>query len=195
MLPPPFALSTEKRQNRSLTQDVTPFLNNIIFQYTNPLSFETEPHTIHTVTLAREHCDSYLSYIRYKTLEVTPSQNPFQIIFNPVKEISTGTYYRTIHPQNITLHIQDVFITYMQKLFDFNENEDTPLYLPHLEDLKHKSESFEVPYLETRIQRHDNPHYLLQQDILQVKNFQYRFFNNIPLNGDTIPKVKVFTQF
>ena len=37
MLPPPFALSTEKTQNRSLTQDVTPFLNNIIFQYTDPL--------------------------------------------------------------------------------------------------------------------------------------------------------------
>ena len=66
---------------------------------------------------------------------------------------------------------------------------------PHLEDLKHKSEYFEVPDLETRIQRHDNPHYLLQQDILQVKNFQYRFFYNIPLNGDTIAQVKVFTQF
>ena len=86
MLPSPFALSTEKRQNRSLTQDVTPFLNNIIFQYTNPLPFETEPNTIHTIPLAREHCDSYLYYLRYKTLEVTPTQRPFQIIFNPVKD-------------------------------------------------------------------------------------------------------------
>ena len=50
MLPTPFTLTTEKRQNRSLIQDVTPFLNNIIFQYTNPLP--------------REHCDSYLYYIR-----------------------------------------------------------------------------------------------------------------------------------
>ena len=82
--------------------------------------------------MAREHCDSYLYYIRYKTLEVTPSQNPVQIIFNPVKETSTGTYYRTIHPQNITLPIQDVFITYMQKLIEFNENEDTPLYVSSL---------------------------------------------------------------
>ena len=45
MLPTPFTLTTEKRQNRSLIQDVTPFLNNIIFQYTNPLPFETEPHS------------------------------------------------------------------------------------------------------------------------------------------------------
>ena len=82
----------------------------------------------------------------------------------------------------------------MQKLIEFNENQITPLY-SHLEDLKHKSEYFEVPDLETRIQRHDNPHYWLQQDILQVKNFQYRFFNNIILTNDTIPHVKIFTQF
>ena len=196
MLPSPFVSSTEKGQNRSLTQDVIPFLSNLIFQYTNPLPFETEPRTIHTIPLAREHCDSYLYYIRYKTLEITPSQNPFQVIFNPVKGINTGTYYRTIHPQNITLSIHDVFLIYMQKPIEFIENQDTPLYLPsHLEDLTHKSECFEVPDLETRIQRHDNPHYWLQQDILQVKNFQYIFFNNSTLTDDTIPQVKVFTQF
>ena len=64
MLPPPFVLSTDRRQNHSLLQDVTSFQNNIIFQYTNPFPFETEPHTIHTILLAREHCDSYLYYIR-----------------------------------------------------------------------------------------------------------------------------------
>ena len=86
MLPPPFVLSTEKRQNRSLIQDVTPFLNNIIFQYTNPLPFETEPLTLHTIPLAREHCDSYLYYIRYKTFQITSSQTPFQVFLTQVKE-------------------------------------------------------------------------------------------------------------
>ena len=196
MLPTPFILTTEKRQNRSLIQDVTPFLNNIIFQYTNPLPFETEPHIVHTIPLVREHCDSYLYYIRYKTLEITPSQTPFQVIFNPVKGINSGTFYRTIHPQNITLSIQDVFRTYMQKLIEFNENQDTPLYRPsHLQELKHRSEYFEVPDLDTKVQRHDNPHYWLQRDILQIKHFQYRFFNNIILTDDTIPQVKIFTQF
>ena len=84
----------------------------------------------------------------------------------------------------------------MRKLIEFNENKNTPIYRPsHLEDLKHKFEFFEVPDLETRIQRHDNPHYWLQQDILQVKNFQYIFFNNIIFANDTIPQVKIFTQF
>ena len=196
MIPSPFVLSTETRQYRSFTQDVIPFLNNLIFQYTNPLPFETEPHTIHTIPVAREHCDSYLCYIRYETLEITPSQKPFQVIFTSVKGIHTGTYCRTIYPQNITLSIQDVFLTYMQKLIEFTENQETPLYLPsHLEDLKHKSEYFEVPDLETKVQTHDNPHYWLQQDILQTKHFQYRFFNNITLTDDTIPRVKIFTKF
>ena len=137
MLPTPFTLTTEKRQNRSLIQDVTPFLNNIIFQYTHPLPFGTEPHTVHTIPLAREHCDSYLYYIRYKTLDITSSQTPFQVIFNPVKGISPGTFYRTIHQQNITLSIQDVFRTYIKKPIEFNENQDTPLYRPsHIEELK-----------------------------------------------------------
>ena len=196
MLPTPFTLNTGKRQNRSLIQDVTLFLKNIIFQYTNPLPFETEPHTVHTIPLAREHCDSYLYYIRYKTLEITSSQTPFQVIFNPVKGISSGTFYRTIHPQNVTLSIQDVFRTYMQKLIEFNENQDTPLYCPsHLQELKHRSEYFEVTDLDTKVKRHDNPHHWLQRDILQIKRFQYRFFNNIILTDDTIPQVKIFTQF
>ena len=40
-----------------------------------------------------------------------------------------------------------------------------------------------------------HPHYWLQRDILQIKHFQYRFFNNIILTDDTIPRVKIFTQF
>ena len=196
MLPTPFTFTTEKRLNRSLIQDVTPFLNNIIFQYTNPLPFETEPLILHTIPLVREHCDSYLYYIQYKTLDNTPSQTPFQVIFNPVKGINLGTFYRTIHPKNITLSIQDVFHTYMQKLIEFNENQDTPPYRPfHLQEIKHRSEYFEVPDLDTKVQRHDNPHYWLQRDILQLKHFQYRFFTNIILTDDTIPQVKIFTQF
>ena len=84
----------------------------------------------------------------------------------------------------------------MQKLIEFNENQETPQYLPsHLEELKHKSEYFEVPDLETKVQTHKNPLYVLQQDILQTKHFQYSFFNNITLTDDTFPQVKIFTQF
>ena len=81
----------------------------------------------------------------------------------------------------------------MQKLIEFNENQETPFYLPsQLDAPRHKADYCEVQDLDTQIRRHDNPHYWLQQDIVQIKSFRYRFFHNITLNDDTIPQVKVF---
>ena len=86
MLPTPFQLTSPQHMIiRSLTQNIKPFLNNIIFQYTKPLPFESEAHSLHTIPLVREHLDSYFYYIRYKTLDINTSQNPFQINFNPVE--------------------------------------------------------------------------------------------------------------
>ena len=137
MLPPPFLLSPQPRSARSVTQDVIPFLNNPIFQYTNPLSIETEAHSIHTIPLLREHLDSYLYYFRYKTLEITPSRQIFQITFNPLQDINSGTFFRTIHPRSLTLSIQDIFISCIDRLIEVNENLKTPLYRPsHLESVK-----------------------------------------------------------
>ena len=100
MLPTPFLLSSDQRQKRSLTQDVTAFVKNHHFQYTNLLSFDSEARSIHTIPSIREHCGSYLYYFQYKILETVTSQAPFQIIFNPVQGINTRTFYMTIHPQN-----------------------------------------------------------------------------------------------
>ena len=129
-------------------------------------------------------------------MEITQSQQPFQVIFNPVQGINSGTFYRTIHPQKFTLSIQDIFTSYINKLIEHNENLDTPLYRPSLLDsLKEKADYFDVPDLDTKVIRHNNPHYWLQQDLLQVTNFQYRFFRNISLDDDTIPQIKVFSHF
>ena len=104
MLPSPFLLSSEQRQKRSLTQDVIPFLHNLIFQYTNP-------HCIHTIPLIIELYESYLYYFRYKTLDNTQSQTPFQITFNPIKKYK----YRNILQNNTsTKH----YFIYARCLYD-----------------------------------------------------------------------------
>ena len=112
MLSTLFVLSSDQRQKRSLTQDVIPFLNDIKFQHTDQFSFETENRTPNstTISLAREHCDSYLHYIWYKTLEKTPSKTAFQLIFNPVHSINRGIYYRTLHPQIKTHSLFKMFL-------------------------------------------------------------------------------------
>ena len=73
---------------------------------------------------------------------------------------------------------------------------DTPLYRPsQLENLKEKANYFDVPDIHTKIQTRNNPHYWLQQGLLQVTSFQYKFFQNITLTDDTIPQIKVFSHF
>ena len=87
-------------------------------------------------------------------------------------------------------------ITYLDKLTEHNENQDTPFCRPSLlESVKEKHDYFEVPDLETKLQRHNIPHYWVKQDILKIKQFQYRFFQNIILNEDTIPQVKIVSHF
>ena len=159
MLPTLFQCSTSQTRNiRSITHYINPFLQTLIFQYTNPLTFETEHHSIHTIPLLREHLDSYFYYIRHKTYELTPSQTQFQVIFNPVENVNTGIYYRTKYPQNIQITIQDVFNNYMNKLIEFNENLDTPLYRPSLlENLQQKHHSFEVLDIDSKITRQNKP--------------------------------------
>ena len=143
MLPNPFTFSSQQRSFRSTTHDITPFLHNLIYQYTNPLPFETEAHSIHAIPLLREHLDANLYYFRYKTLEITQSQQPFQVIFNPIPGINNETFYRTIHPRNLTIPIQNIFTSYINQLIEHNENLDTPIYRPSLlEELKAKVDLF-----------------------------------------------------
>ena len=65
--------------------------------------------------LLREQIDSNLFYFRYKTLDITPSETTFQVIFDSVPGLNTDPFDGTIHPQSITLSIQDVFNTYIDK--------------------------------------------------------------------------------
>ena len=132
MLPPSFFLSTDKRQNRFFIQEVTPFLNNLIFQYTNPLPFETKPHTIHTIPLARELCDSYLYYSRYKTIEITPSQTQ---TVETIQEEQTQTS-NIVPPYVIEYSIQQESEEFVNLFQDQQHHQLNPLYpqLPQTSD-------------------------------------------------------------
>ena len=84
----------------------------------------------------------------------------------------------------------------MDKLIEHNENLDPPIYIhSHLESFKKQHENIEVPDLGTQIQQHDNHHYWRQQDILQIKQFQYKFFQNIFLQQDTVPQINISALF
>ena len=69
---------------------------------------------------------------------------------------------------------------------------DSPIYLrSHIAILKEKYDYCEVPDLETKIRRPDNP----TKGLLQIKQFQYKLVQKITLNQDTVPQIKVFSHF
>ena len=58
-----------------------------------------------------------------------------------------------------------------------------------------KHDYFEERNIATKVKRHEKPHYWLYRDLLQQTHFQYNFFQAMLLNEDTIPLVKVYSQF
>ena len=87
LVPPPFSLDNTSRNARAIKSDLIPFLQNIRYNYANPLECEKETDTITSFPLVRDHLDAYLYYIYHKKYSVTLAKPSFQIIFNPVPGI------------------------------------------------------------------------------------------------------------
>ena len=78
--PSPFQIPHIK--NAKLVKfEMEPFLQNIVYSYTKPLSFENEPYSLETIPLIREHLDTYLFYIRHRSTTASTECPSFQINF------------------------------------------------------------------------------------------------------------------
>ena len=82
-----------------------PFLHNIVYNYTKPLSFQNEPYSLLTVPLFREHLDTYLFYFRHRSTTASTEYPSFQITFPQQETSSIQTYRRTINPINLQIPI------------------------------------------------------------------------------------------
>ena len=87
-------------------REITPFLQNIINNYTQPLSFENEPFTIETIPLIREHLETCFFYIRYRNTTKTTEYPTFQISFPQQGSSPHQIYRRTIKPINLLTPIK-----------------------------------------------------------------------------------------
>ena len=110
--------------------ELNPFLQNIISDFSQPLPFENEPHTIETIPLIREHLDTYLFYIRYKVLTITTENPAFQISFPQQRPNSSHIYRRTINPINLQVPIKQVFHAFLNNVKDHNIALETPKFSP-----------------------------------------------------------------
>ena len=175
---------------------VVKFIQNIISHYTQPLSFENEPHTIETIPLIREHLDTYLFYIRYKVLTITAEYPAFQISFPQQRPNSSHIYRRTINPINLQVPIIQVFHAFLNNVKDHNLAHEIPKFSPNaLDDLQRYINNFDVEIIERLVDPEDNRHHWLQTDILRIQNFLYHYFKDLTLNDQTIPQIKVISLF
>ena len=120
LIPLPFACdNTSQPITRELSHTLSKFLNNLIYNSTAPLSFETYPEDIYTIPFIREHQDSFLHYIDTHSLVEAPDEPPFSIPFtSPINH--SDTLRKNIHPKIIYIPIANVFTTFLNNLHEKN---------------------------------------------------------------------------
>ena len=196
-VPFPFIFNaTTQRQQRALIVDAIRFTENLIYNSTNSLPFETKLNSIYSIPLIREHHDAYLYFINSKTCEASYSDNSFNINFNPVPNVNTKTFSKTIIRHDIFTPIQDVFCQFLDKLEEANEFLEKPVFLPSaFDELRSKDNFFETSEAEKIRQTH-NPHHWLLHDLIQINSFQYKFFSELVLlDNSTIPQIQIYSLF
>ena len=124
LIPLPFVYNTSQRVTRDISQTHTQFLNNLIYNSTTPLSFETYPEDIYTTPLIREHHDSYLYYIDTHSL-VANSEEPhflFPLLLSQLAPIPfEKTFILTISISLLLMSLQ-AFSTIFKKKMTFYLN-------------------------------------------------------------------------
>ena len=83
-IPTPFIFHiVTERQKRDLIKDAISFFENLIYNTTYSVVFETPCTDICAILSIREHHDPDFCYIYYKICETRFADVPFTVVFNP----------------------------------------------------------------------------------------------------------------
>ena len=120
LIPLTFVFNTSQRVTRDISQTLTQFRNNLIYNSTTPLSFETYPEDIYTTPLIREHHDSYLYYIDTHSLVANSVEPQFSIPFTSLTTRSDTFRKKHLSYNNIYIPFANVFTTFLNHLQEKN---------------------------------------------------------------------------
>ena len=113
--PSPFEIIYIKNA-KVIKTEIKPFLHNIVYNFTQPPSFQSEPYDLETIPLIREHLDTYLFYFRYGSTTVSTEDPSFQITFPQQETSSIQTYRTTINPINLQIPIKEVSYAFLSRV-------------------------------------------------------------------------------
>ena len=192
LIPLPFVCdNTSQRITRELSQTLSKFLNNLIYNSTAPLSFETYPEDIYTIP-SFVNIMTHLYYIDTHSVVETPDEPPFSIPFtSPINQ--SDTFRKNIHSNGIYIPIANVFTTFLNNLQEKNDLLPKHVFNPSsIQTLLQKESLFDLPNIEQFRTIENNPRHWLTTDILQVHHFQYQFFQNLTLNTSTKEQIQIY---
>ena len=98
-----------------------------MFNSTTSLFFGKYCNEICSISLIREHHETFSYCNQSKTHESSFADEPFTVLFNPVKNKNTAIFSKTILARDIYLPIQDNFIHFLNKLQDANQFSEQPI--------------------------------------------------------------------
>ena len=105
--PSPFEIPNIKNA-RVVKTGTKLFLNNIVYNYTKPLSFENEPYSLETIPLIREHLGTYLFYIRHRSTTISTEYPAFQ---------SPSLNKKLLQPKHIEEQLTQLISEFILKTF------------------------------------------------------------------------------
>ena len=112
------------------------------------------------------------------------------------KKLPQPKHRRTINPNNLQIHIKDVFHAFLNQVKESNLALEHPKYSPNaLQKLEQYIHNFEVEYIERIVITQDSTYHWLQTDIIRIQSFLYHYFKDITSNEQSIPQVKLISLF
>ena len=156
--PSPFEINYIENA-KVIKTEIKPLLHNTVYNYTQPLSFENEPYSLETNPPKREHLNTYLFYIRYRSTTVSTEYPSFQNTFPQKETSSIQTYRRTINPIILQIPIKKGFYAFLNRVQEHNLALENPKYSPNaLKELERYIPNFEVEDIERIVTTQKNPH-------------------------------------
>ena len=193
--PSPFEIPNIKNA-KVVKTEIKTFLNNIVYNYTKPLSFENEPYSLETTPLIRGHLDTYLSILDIDLQLFLQNIQLFRSL-SLNKKLLQAKHIEEQLTQLISKFIFKTFFTlFLNQVREFNLSLENPKYSSNaLQEIERYIHNFEVEDVERIVISPDNPHHWLQTDIIQKQSFLYHYLKDITLNEQSISQIKLISLF